>query len=189
MSFELDAQRWFAVQVRTRWEASTAVLLGGKGYDTFLPTYKAKKRWGGRVKELSAPLFPGYVFCKFDAQRRLPVLVTPGVIAIVGRGKVPTAVDDNEISAIQAVVSSGVRAEPWPYLEIGQQVRVETEPLQGLQGLLLSFKGGSRVVVSVSLLCRSVALEIDRSCVTPIGKPGSVRVSGTVGPLLQGGVA
>jgi transcription antitermination factor NusG len=170
MPAEENNYKWFAIQVRTRWEASTAVLLDGKGFEVFLPTYKASKRWGGHHrKEHTTPLFPGYVFCRFDACNRLPILITPGVIAVVGRGKVPLPVDDNEVSAIQAIVASGFRPEPWPFLELGQRVRIDTEPLRGLEGILLSVKGGSRIVLSVSLLRRSVALEIDRSCVTPVG--------------------
>jgi len=164
-----DDPRWFALQVRTRWESSTAVLLSGKGYQTLLPTYQTKKHWNGRLKQLSAPLFPGYVFCQFDVQNRLPILVTPGVIAVVGCGRVPVPVDDAEIAAIQTVVSSGLRAEPWPYLEIGQKIRIESEALNGLEGVLIKFKGNHRIVVSVSLLRRSVALEIDRTCVSPLG--------------------
>lgn len=170
MPAEENNHNWFAVQVRTRWEASTAVLLDGKGFEVFLPTYKPSKGWSGHSrKEHAAPLFPGYVFCRFNAHNRLPILVTPGVIAVVGRGKVPLPVDDNEISAIQAIVASGFRPEPWPFLEVGQRVRIDAEPLRGLEGILLSFKGGSRIVLSVSLLRRSVALEIDRSFVSPMG--------------------
>lgn len=185
-----DNQRWFALQVRTRWESSTAVLLSGKGYQTLLPTYQTKKRWNGRVKQLNAPLFPGYVFCQFDALNRLPILVTPGVISVVGSGRIPLPVDDSEIAAIQTVVSSGFQAEPWPYLEIGQRIRIESEALNGLEGILINFKGNHRIVVSVSLLRRSVALEIDRTCVRPVG---SARTAGldavTAHPLLQGVVA
>jgi transcription antitermination factor NusG len=186
MSFDSDCQRWFALQVRTRWESSTSVLLSGKGYQTFLPTFKARKRWNGKPREVNAPLFPGYVFCQFDAQKRLPILVTPGVLAVVGRGRVPLPVDDAEIAAIQTVVSSGFRAEPWPYLEVGQKIRIESDALTGLEGILINFKGNHRIVVSVTLLRRSVALEIDRSCVKPVG---SVRDSGlkpVAHPLLQG---
>src|SRR3984893_11370222 len=104
MSPGTDDPRWFALQVRTRWESSTAVLLSGKGYQTLLPTYQTKKLWNGRLKQLSTPLFPGYVFCQFDVLNRLPILVTPGVISVVGCGRVPVAVDDAEIAAIQNVV-------------------------------------------------------------------------------------
>jgi transcriptional antiterminator NusG len=164
-----DEPRWFALQVRTRWESSTAMLLSGKGYETLLPAYQTKKRWNGRLRELSAPLFPGYVFCQFDALNRLPILVTPGVIAVVGRGRVPVPVDDAEIAAIRMVVSSGLRAEPWPYLAVGQKIRIESDALRGLEGILVRFKGDDRLVVSVSLLRRSVALEIDRTCVSSLG--------------------
>lgn len=164
-----EIQKWYALQVRTRWEGSTAILLSGKGYQTFLPTYTAKKRTNEKRREMSAPLFPGYVFCNFDAQNRLPILITPGVISVVGRGRVPLPVDDAEISAIQTVVASGLHAEPCPYLELGQRVRIESDALQGLEGILVQVKGNDRIVISVSLLRRSVALEIDRSCVRPVG--------------------
>ena len=165
---ETDNLRWFALQVRTRWESSTAVLLSGKGYQTLLPTYQTKRRWNGRVKQMNAPLFPGYVFCQFDALKRLPILVTPGVISVVGRGRVPCPVNDREIAAIQTIVTSGFQAEPWPYLEVGQKIRIEGDSLSGLEGILIQFKGNNRIVVSVSLLRRSVALEIDRDCVRPV---------------------
>lgn len=187
MSPGTDGPKWFALQVRTRWESSTAVLLSGKGYETLLPTYQAKKRWNGGLRQSSAPLFPGYVFCQFDALKRLPILVTPGVIAVVGRGRVPVPVDDSEITALQRVVLSGLDAEPWPYLEIGQKIRIESSALNGLDGVLISFKGNHRIVVSVSLLRRSVALEIDRSCVRPLGPARACVLEPiTSGPLHQG---
>jgi transcription antitermination factor NusG len=185
-----DNLRWFALQVRTRWENSTGVLLSGKGYQTLLPTYQTKKRWNGKVKQMSAPLFPGYVFCQFDALKRLPILVTPGVISVVGRGRVPFPVNDDEIAAIQTIVTSGFQAEPWPYLEVGQKIRIEGESLNGLEGILIHFKGNNRIVVSVSLLRRSVALEIDRDCVRPVA-PAKVRDLDPVAShaMLQGVVA
>lgn len=169
MSARSSCRQWYAVQVKTRWEGSTAALLGGKGYRTFLPTHLVEKLWGqGTSKGTSAPLFPGYVFCQFDASVRLPILMTPGVIAVVGTGRVPVPVEDSEIEAIQRVASSGLQAKPWPYLEVGEQVRIQGGPLSGLQGILTSFKGVSRVIVSISLLSRSVAVEIDRFSVCPI---------------------
>jgi transcription antitermination factor NusG len=164
----INTSEWFALRVRTRWERTTATLLNGKGYETFLPTYKMRRRWARHFKEVEAPLFPGYVFCSFDVQKRLPILITPGVITVVSRGKIPVPVDQSELDALRAIVRSGIAAQPWPYLEIGQRIRIEDEALQGLEGILISFKGSHRVVLSVSLLCRSVALEIDRSRVRPI---------------------
>jgi len=185
-----DGPKWFALQVRTRWEGSTAVLLSGKGYETLVPTCQTKKRWNGGVRQLSSPLFPGYVFCLFDVLNRLPILVTPGVISVVGRGRVPVPVENSEISALQRVVSSGLEVEPWPYLEIGQKIRIESGSLNGIEGVLTDFKGNHRIVVSVSLLRRSVALQIDRSSVRPLGSPRACVLGPiTSHPLHEGVVA
>lgn len=190
MNLEAQSQRWFALRVKTRWETSTAMLLSGKGYQTLLPTYKTKKHWKGGLREVNTPLFAGYVFCQFDPQKRLPILVTPGVMAVVGRGRVPVPVDEDEIAAIQTVVSSGFRAEPWPYLELGQKIRIQSDALMGLEGILINFKGNHRIVVSVSLLRRSVALEIDRSCVGPVGADRAAVLDPIMSrPMLQGVVA
>ena len=159
---------WYAIQTRVRREQMAATLLAGKGYKTFLPTYVSERRWRGQSREVNSPLFPGYLFCHFDVQRRLPILVTPGVVGVVGNGRVPIAVPQSEISAIRSLVLSGARAEPWPYLECGQRVRIAEHALEGLEGILVGHKGSHRVVVSVTLLRRSVALEIHRSKVIPI---------------------
>lgn len=185
MSLGSDGMQWFALQVRTRWESSTAQLLSGKGYQTFLPTYKMRKRFEGGVREVDAALFPGYVFCNFDAQKRLPILITAGVISVVGQGRIPQPVELREIEAIQKIVASGFRAEPCPYLEIGQKVRIEEDALQGMEGILINFKGNQRIVVSVSLLRRSVALEIDRSCVKPVEPVRTTVRQPLAHPLLQ----
>jgi transcription antitermination factor NusG len=181
----MDNLRWFALQVRARWESSSAVLLFGKGYQTLLPTYRTKKRWNGKFRDVQVPLFPGYVFCQFDPQKRLPVLVTPGVIAVVSRGRIPLPVEEREIVSIQTIVSSGLRAEPCPYLEVGQRVRIERDAFQGLEGILTNFKGNQRIVVSVSLLRRSVALEIDQVCVRPVNPSRPIHVLPMVTPPLK----
>jgi transcription antitermination factor NusG len=159
---------WFALQVRSRHEIGVADYLDGKGYKWFLPQYKLRKRWSDRVKEVEAPLFPGYLFCRFNPQDRLPILKTPGVIQIVGNARQPIPVDEQEINAIQALVASGVPNRPWPYMEVGDKVRIESGPLRGLEGLLVEFKGNHRLVLSVTLLQRSVAVEMDSALVTSL---------------------
>jgi transcriptional antiterminator NusG len=168
MNTEPINDRWYALQLRTRWERSTANLLSGKGYQTFFPTYKTLKRGSGGSDEVRKPLFPGYLFCRFNVSDRLPVLITPGVISVVGTGRTPIPVEDSELEAIQKMVSTGLQVEPWPYLEVGQMVRIQDGALGGVEGVLTSFKGSRRIVVSISLLRRSVALEIDRSVVSPV---------------------
>jgi transcription antitermination factor NusG len=164
-----ETKKWFAVQVRARWESRVANLIAGKQLETLLPTYTAERRWSDRSKVVEAPLFPGYLFCRFDIHDRLPVLITPGVISVVGRGKTPIAVEESEISAIQKVILSGIQTQPWPYLEIGERVRIQHDILGGMEGILTSFKGHQRVTISVTLLRRSVALEVDSAWVHPIG--------------------
>ncbi len=163
-----DGLRWYALQIRSRWESNAAEILNGKGLETLLPLYTTKRKWSDRMKVVEAPLFPGYVFCRFDVHNRLPVLITPGVLSVVGLGKTPVAVDDAEILSIQAAIGSGIHLEPWPYLAIGERVRIQDDVLDGMEGILTSFKGSDRVVISVTLLRRSVALEIDRSRVKPL---------------------
>src|SRR5258708_2142276 len=190
MNSPSNPDQWYALQVRARWENSTATLLSGKGYRTLLPTFTAKGARNGRSREVTAPLFSGYVFCQFDAINRLPILVTPGVIAVVGRGRIPIPVEDYEIQAIQKVVFTGLPVEPWPYLEVGQQVRIERGALCGVEGILTGFKGVSRIVLSVSLLRRSVALEIDRFQVSAMHPVRTAVVQPLpISPLLEPAVA
>jgi len=160
---------WFALQVRVRHELSVADYLGGLGYEWFLPLYRSKKRWSDRIKEVKSPLFPGYLFCRFNQHDRLPILKTPGVVQIVGFNRIPAVVDEIEISALQTLMASGVANQPCPFLEIGDKVRIESGPLRGLEGILMDFKGHHRLVLSVTLLQRSVAVEIDSALVASVG--------------------
>jgi transcription antitermination factor NusG len=159
---------WFALQVRTRREAVVADYLEGTGYEWFLPLCQSRRHWSDRIKEVEVPLFPGYLFCRFNPQDRLPILKTPGVIQIVGYNRSPIPVDENEIAAIQRLVASGIPNQPWPFLAVGDRVTIESGPLRGLEGILTSLKGDHRLVLSVSLLQRSVAVEIDSAFVASL---------------------
>src|SRR3981081_247768 len=153
---------WFAILVRTSREKTASLLLENAGYECFVPTSKYIRRWSDRMKEVEVPLFPGYLFCRMNPHNRLPVLMTPGVIQIVGVGKTPIPVEEEEIAAIQQVEKSGLSTMPWPYLQVGHVVRIEEGPLNGLTGIVLKIKSGPKLVLSVNLLQRSVAVEIDR---------------------------
>jgi transcription antitermination factor NusG len=142
--------------------------LDARGFESFLPLYKSQRRWSDRIKEIDLPLFPGYVFCHFSAMNRLPILTVPGVVQVVGIGKIPAPIDDTEIAAIQVAVKSGLPSEPWPSLCVGHRVRIEHGPLLGIEGTLLGFRGHSRLILSVTLLQRSVAVQVDEAWVQPI---------------------
>ncbi len=161
---------WYAVQCWLRKESMIAAQLEGQGFECFLPKYKSVREWSDRKKEVEQPLFPGYLFCRFDYTQRRPVVVTPGVLQVVGCGRTPTPIEDREMEAIQIAVASGVPGQPWPYLEVGEKVRIHTGKLSGLEGILVNFKGNHRVVLSVTLLQRSVALEVDLAWVASLEK-------------------
>jgi len=174
---------WFALQVRTRHESGVASFLEGKGYQSFLPQYTCRKRWSDRVREVENPLFPGYLFCRFDPQDRLPILTTPGVIQVVGYNRSPAPVEESEIQAVQALVASGLPCQPWPFLAVGDRVRIEAGPLRGYEGRLVHFKGNQRLVLSIGLVHRSVAVEIDATSVKPLRSPSTARLDGGDGQL------
>ena len=159
---------WFALTVKPRHEKAVAEGLRGKGLEEFLPLYRARRMWSDRVKFVDLPLFPGYIFCRFECGDWLPVRATPGVRSIVGSGGRPSSVDDAEVAALQAVIGSGLRAEPWPYIHVGQLVRIACGCLSGVEGILIREKDPWRVVISVKLLQRAVAVEIDREMIRAV---------------------
>lgn len=159
---------WFALRTKPRAEKVVAEALHAKGYEEFLPLHHERRRWSDRVASVEVPLFPGYVFCRFDARERLPILKTPGVLVIVGAGRQPEPVDEAEIASLQAVVGSRLPVNPWPYLYAGQKVRIVGGPLAGAEGILLSAKSRQRLVVSVTLLQRAVSVELPEHAIWPI---------------------
>lgn|ERR1035437_50609 len=157
---------WFALRVKSRHEQLASTVLSGKVYEPFLPSYRVRRRWTDRIKETELPLFPGYVFCRMDSTDRLPVLTSTGVVGIVGIGKVPKAIEEEKIAAVRAVLRSGLLAMPWPYVHPGDGVRVDCGPLRGVQGAVESVNDRQRLVVSVTLLQRSISVELDPAWVT-----------------------
>lgn len=160
--------RWYAVRVRSQHEDIVVRHLRGRGMESFLPLYKRKRTWSDRLMELEEPLFPGYVFCQFDPLNRLPVLTVPGVVHLVGIGKKPASIDDGEIAALQTAVRSGLPTHPSAFLEIGQRVRIERGPLCGVEGILMGYKGHERILLSITILQRSVVVEISGEWIGPI---------------------
>jgi transcription antitermination factor NusG len=159
---------WYALKVRTGAEPRLKTTLQNKGYDVFLPTWLDCRRYSDRIKRVQASLFPGYLFCRIDISRRLPILTTTGVDFIVGCGGEPSPLDEGEISAIRRMVEANSGAIPWPYLHVGDRVRVQFGPFTGIEGFVRRADGKDRLILSLHLLQRSVAVEIDRSHVRPV---------------------
>jgi transcription antitermination factor NusG len=163
---------WFAIQTKSRHEKMVSRRLEHMGYEQFLPTYHARRRWSDRFKVVELPLFESYLFCRLDANNPARVISAPGTIRIVGGGAAPIPVADEEIDALQRAVSVRRQLEPWPYLRQGQRVRIESGPMTGIEGVLQALRGRRRLIVSVTVLQRSVAVDIDRDAVWPIDRSG-----------------
>ena len=119
--------------------------------------------------DLDTPLFPGYVFARFTPQERVKILRTPGVVAVVGFSGVPAAIPDCELESIRAALASKLTLTAWPYLRTGDRVRIEFGPLRGVEGTLVSEPGGVRLILSVDLLQRSLAVEVEPESIVPVG--------------------
>jgi len=163
------------VRVRSNRESVVSLHLRERGFEEFTPSHQAERQWSDRIKVIERPLFPGYVFCRLNMNDRLPVLTVPGVVGLVGIGKQPVSIPDQEVDRIRTLVRSGLTVTPWPFLREGDQVLIERGPLAGMEGVLQKLKGKLRIVVSISLLQRAVSAEIDRAWVRPLPKAISSR--------------
>jgi transcription antitermination factor NusG len=159
---------WFALAVKSLHERTVADCLALKRYDAYLPVTRSARRWSDRMKTLEHPVFPGYVFCRLDYNRRVEVLRTPGVRSIVSFSGEAAPISDFEIERVRRMLAAGCPVEPWPFLCSGQQVRVRSGPFSGIEGILVEARDACRVVVSLELLQRSVAVQIDRAAIAPL---------------------
>ncbi len=159
---------WYVIRVRPRSEKLAAAALRGKQYQEFLPLYQKRSRWSDRVKVIEQPLFPGYVFCHAESSGQPPLITTPSVIEILSFGGRPALVSEKEIDDIKAVVRSDLNSEPWPYLREGDRVRIIRGSLAGVEGVLVRSKTDWRMVLSDDILCRSIAVEVERDWAVPV---------------------
>jgi transcription antitermination factor NusG len=159
---------WYAVRVKSNCEQVVSNQLHGAGLEQYLPSYRSQRRWSDRLKEIDVPLFPGYVFARFNLGDRIPLLRLSGVVGIVGFGRQPAPIPEEEISAVRRMLSCSSDCLPWPFLRAGELVQIQHGPLAGLQGIFVQTKGRYRLVVSVDLLQRSVGVEVDRDSVRPL---------------------
>ena len=163
----LDGSPWWALYTRHQHEKTVADILTAKGFEIFLPLYESVRRWKDRKKLLSLPLFPCYVFVRGGLNRRLQVVTTPGIHMILTNGEKVALIPEDEIQAIRRTVEGAYRVEPYPYLKIGERVRVVRGSLEGVEGVLIRKKNVCRLVLSVAMVAQSIAVEIDAADVEP----------------------
>lgn len=171
---EYRAEHWYAAYTSANHEKKSAVEISRRGVESFLPVYRAVRRWSDRRVELDMPLFPGYVFVRLALQDRLCVLQVPGVAKLVGFGSQPTAIPDDQINILRSGLSQRLHAQPHPYLTAGRRVRVSSGPFQGLEGIIVRRNNRNRLVISLELIQRSVAVEVNGSELE-LATPASVR--------------
>jgi transcription antitermination factor NusG len=162
-SGEMTSVTWYAVYTKHQHEKTASDLLARKGFEVLLPLYRATHRWKDRVKTVLIPLFPSYVFVRTSLEKKLDILRTPGVFWLVGHGGRAFPVPEREIEAVRKITQSSAHFEPHPFLKYGDLVRVRVGPLAGVTGILKQIKNQYRVVLSVGLLQKAVAVEVDLS--------------------------
>ena len=163
----VNVEDWFALTVKPRHDKAVASGLQAKGFETLLPTYKTCHRYAPRLKEWELPLFPGYFFCRFNPRFRLPILTTPGVVGVVGAGSNPVPLDEGELASLRSAIRAHAQLQPFAFLPAGQKVRIERGAFSGVEGIVVRVKPNPALVISITLLQRSVLLEIEPDCVTP----------------------
>lgn len=149
---------WVALHVRANHERAVAKQLDVHGYEPFLPMSSSEPRPG---RPAGRPLFPGYVFCRYQPCPTVRMVQIPGVVRLLSYGNGPAVLSEGEIEAVRRVSSSGAGVEPWAFLQRGQRVRITCGPLRGLEGILADSASRLRMIVSVTMLRRSVAVSVD----------------------------
>jgi transcriptional antiterminator RfaH len=169
---------WMAAQVRSRSEFSVSSLLGDRGYESYLPTYRSERQWSDRTVVRELPLVPGYVFVREISGKVCgPVVTTPGVLGLVAFGHQPALIDDSEIQRLKTVSVSALKVEPLTYLKPDSLVRIKHGPLVGTWGTVVQVRKKTLLVLSIEMLNRSVAVHIDPSWVedvTSFSKPSLI---------------
>ena len=160
---------WFAVQTRPKFENKVAAQLLEKGVETFLPSKPLLRQWSDRQRVIHAPLFPGYVFVRSAAtlDARVSVLRTNGVISFVGVRGLGIPIPEEEITAVQTLLAQKIPFEAYPFLKVGQRVRIRGGSLDGIKGILTAIRGDQSLIISVELIQRSIAMRVSGYLVEP----------------------
>lgn len=163
-----EENHWFAVQTEPNREKKVAELLINKGYECLLPLYKQRRSWCYKTIETQVPLFPMYVLCRDTESTVGKIILTPGVRRIVGFGAKPTIIPEEEIIALKHLSDSNLLREPWEYLPDGTLIQVETGPMTGIRGIYNRSDDKGRLVISVTMLQRSVAIQLSDDTVITV---------------------
>lgn len=161
-------ERWYAAYVCANHEKRVAAQLTTWAVEHFLPLYSSVRRWKDRRVTLDLPLFPGYVFVRLALRDRLRVVQIPRVVRLVGFNGLPAALPDTEMEIMRSGLSEQLRAVPYPFLTVGRRIRISSGPFAGLEGILKRRRSGFRVVVSLDLIQRSVAVDVDAADVSTV---------------------
>lgn len=160
---QVPSSPWYVLYTCPRHEKSVATQIERRNFSCFLPVYRSVRRWKDRRKELELALFPGYVFVRMSLENKLRVLEVPGVVRLVSFNGQPASISAGEIETLQNRLSGALEVEPHPYLRKGRRVRVRSGAMQGLEGIIVRRKDRCRVVFSIDLIQRSVAVEVDEA--------------------------
>jgi transcription antitermination factor NusG len=180
----MNNMSWYAVRVRGRSELVVAESLAAKDVECFLPSWEERRVYTDRVRRMTIAAFPGYLFCRIDLAERVRTLSTPGVQHLVGSERGPEAIDDDVVISLQKAFSRADRASLVSYLQAGDRIRVLDGPMAGATGILVRSKTQQRLVISVNVLERSIAVEVDGASVIRVGPPGA-----TLGSASAPGIA
>jgi transcription antitermination factor NusG len=164
-----NSHRWYAVYTYPRHEKAVREHLESKSVEAFLPTFVSEHRWKDRCVRVQTPLFPGYVFIRIDVSERSKVFAVPSVIRMLSFNGTPAPIDDSEIEAVRLCLEGGAPLEPFPFIEVGDRVRVRSGLLEGLEGFVSRCKNERRLIVPISLINQSVAVEIEVQLLEPLG--------------------
>jgi transcription antitermination factor NusG len=164
---------WYAVRTRHQHEKTVAHALSHKGFEVFLPLYAIRHHWKDRLKQLNLPLFPSYLFLRAATDQRVEILRVPGVYQFVGFAGMPCAIPEEEIIVVRRLLQAPQQVEPHPFLKAGDRVRVKCGPLAGIEGILVRQKNQCRLVLSIEMLTRSVAVEVELSKVEKLNHEDS----------------
>ncbi len=158
---------WYAAYTCANHERRVGEHLSSRLVEHFLPLYESTRRWKDRRMRLRLPLFPGYVFVRIAIHDRLKIFQVPGIVHLVGFGGRPSPLSEDQMAGLRRSLALQIPVEPHPYLQAGRGVRVRAGPLAGLQGMLLRRKNRSRFIISLDLIKRSVAVEVDLAELEP----------------------